>query len=208
MRKKRTKKETPFKRVILIYCDGITEKYYLHSLKADKYHWLTIEIKPGLGASDNFETVFNEIEQLLATDDVGQYQRIFYLKDMDTVFNQGKILKFQALVDKLKRKKHAKNRLYVIGSRPCIEFWFLLHYDGNDRLLNNYEEAKKELCRYLNDYSKEKKYSEAIYNKLQERIDEAIVRSKAICDKKREPSEEYSYTLMHQVIEELDKLKG
>lgn len=208
MRKNRTKKATRYKSVIRIYCDGETEKHYLNSLKTDKYNGLTIEIKPGLGASDRFEDVFDEIGQLLDADEAEQYRRIFYLKDMDTVYNQGKIGKFQNGALKLFRKKHAANRLFIIDSRPCFEFWLLLHFDGKDRLLHNYEEVKFELCNHLSDYCKETKYSVKLYGKLRDKLEKAIKYSKSICEKQREPGEEFSYTFTHRVIEELDSLNS
>ncbi len=207
MKQKRDKNKTSFDKVILIYCDGITEKCYLKSLKADKYQGLRFVIKPGLGASDRFEDVFDEIGKLLDADEADQYLRIFYLKDMDTVHYQEKLEKFQKGATKLSRMKHAANRLYIICSRPCFDFWPLLHFDGRDRLLNSYQEVENELrSNKLNGYCKIERYAETLYDKINGYQDKAIKRSKAICEKHREPGEEFSYTLTHRVIEELDSL--
>lgn len=208
MRKKRSKHAIPFKSTILIYCDGLTEKCYLQSLKADRYPGISIEIKPQLCRGDKFEDVFKEIGRLLDASDDEQYRFIFYLKDMDTVHNQGQLGRFQKLVEVLSKKRRAHNRLYVIESRPCFDFWPLLHFSSNDRLLTSYDELEIELRKekIMKDYEKTEKYSEKLYAKLKDRLTIAINNSTQICSKQRDPKEEHSYTLMHVVIKLLDSL--
>jgi hypothetical protein len=206
MRTKRTKNTKPLKSTILIYCDGVTEKCYLGSLKSDRYRGINIDIKPRLGSSDNFNNAFRVIGDILDADKDEQYKYIFYVKDMDTVHNQGVLDKFKRGFDKLSTTSRAKDILFLIDSRPCFEFWILLHFSGNDRLLNNYDEVEKELRRYLKDYEKTEKYSEKLYEKVKGNTSEAIHNSKLICTKQRVPGAEYSYTKVHRVFELLDPL--
>ena len=57
-----------------------------------------------------------------------------------------------------------------IISNPCIETWFLFHFEENPKRLNNSKEVIKELTKYISDYDKSKNYNAVLYKKTKEAI--------------------------------------
>lgn len=208
MKPRKNKHTKPFKKSVLIYCEGDTEKNYLDSLKADRYKGLSIKTSPDLIGSSCFKKGFKYIEQILTDNPEESYSLIFYVLDLDVIRNQGKTNEYKKAKAKLEQLVGTHDRLYVIESMPCIEFWFYLHYDDKDSLLINYEEAKKKLKAYLSDYEKTNLYSSRIYLKIKDKLATAIENSSKIVKKgNRVPGQEYSYTLMHEIIDKLNNIK-
>lgn len=68
-----------------------------------------------------------------------------------------------------------KNNINIITSSPCIELWFLLHYDYTTANMNN-EEVIRRLKKYYPKYKK----NINIYPDIIEKIDLAIDRAKKL----------------------------
>ena len=68
-----------------------------------------------------------------------------------------------------------KNNINIITSSPCIELWFLLHYDYSTANMNN-EEVFRRLKKYYPKYKK----NINIYPDIIEKIDLAIDRAKKL----------------------------
>ena len=68
-----------------------------------------------------------------------------------------------------------KNNINIITSSPCIELWFLLHYDYTTANMNN-EEVIRRLKKYYLKYKK----NINIYPDIIEKIDLAIDRAKKL----------------------------
>jgi len=163
-----------------------------------------ISIEPKLGHSDAFEKVFEDIEEFLDTPkDELPYDLIFYVRDMDTCYRQKKITTYKKLKKRLLSKPKAKNRLFFIESRPCIEFWFLLHFFKTDRLLNSCSEAEKQLLSHLIKYKKNEQYARAVYNDLRPLLEIALENADEINSKKRQPGEQYSYSEINELYKKL-----
>lgn len=101
MKKHRTRNKKPFRKTVLIYCDGLTEKNYLHDMQQDKFREFSFTIEPRLGANDKFERTCALIEQELTFPNDEPYSLVFYLKDMDTIMGQYKLRPFPLFVDGL-----------------------------------------------------------------------------------------------------------
>ncbi|MCK9610246.1 MAG: hypothetical protein M0R67_03585 [Candidatus Cloacimonas sp.] len=109
MTKNRGKHSRPFRPVILVYCEGETEKEYLSCLKKDKYANLHIELKP-LITNTGFENIFNEIEQKLAEPSETNYKYIFYVLDLDDIYNKHQDGKYNERKKKVESIATAKER--------------------------------------------------------------------------------------------------
>ncbi len=204
---RRTNKPTKsFKNTVLCFCEGETEKEYLSCLKKDKYANLHIELKP-LISNTGFENIFNEIEQILAEPSETNYKYIFYVLDLDDIYNKHQEGKYNGRKKKVESLAKAKERLAIIESRPCIEFWFLLHCKNTDKCFTSCKEVINELCKEYPDYCKSQKYIAGLYEKLQQGLEKAIQNSQRICSKSRIKKEDYSYTEMHKLILFLDELQ-
>ena len=205
--KPRTNKPTkPFKNTVLCFCEGETEKVYLTCLKKDRYKNVHIELKPQISNAD-FEKTFKDIKHQLAKPKKTNYKYIFYVLDMDAIYNQNQIDEYNRQKERIKSLVQAKERLTIIESRPCIEFWFLLHYKNTDKCFVNCDEIIVELCKYIPEYCKNQNYIASLYEKLKDKLETARQNSEAICKKERVDNEDYSYTQMHKLIQILDDLK-
>jgi hypothetical protein len=207
MKRRANKPNKSFKNTILCFCEGETEKEYLTCLKKDRYANLHIELKP-LITKTGFNNIFNKIEQQLAEPSDTNYKYIFYVLDLDAVFKDHKENEYNVRKKKVESLKQAKGKLAIIESRPCIEFWFLLHCAPNkiDRLYTCCYDVVVELCNTYPDYCKKQKYIANLYKKLKGNLEIAMERSKAICEKDRIENQDYSYTQMHQLIQIWDEL--
>lgn len=203
--RKHKRSKRAFRKSILIICDGSTEKHYIESMKKEvntQNH--SIRIEPKLGHSDAFEKVFEDIEDIMHTPkDELPYDLIFYVRDMDACYRQNKITDYNKLKKRLLSKPEAKKRLFFIESRPCIEFWFLLHFIKTDRLFNSCSEAEKQLLSYLTKYKKNEQCARAVYNDLRPHLEMALDNADEINSKKRQQREQYSYSKINELYQKL-----
>jgi len=202
---KRIDPKKKFKKSIIIYCPGLDEKKYLEHLKNDRYPGIPIDIKPKMGKADKFNKVIKQIENEFDFKGINGLQ-IFYVNDMDAIVRQHKENTYETRKNRLLKK--AGESVLFIESMPSIEFWFLVHFECRDRLYLTCDEVIHQLKHegYLSDYDKKQDYTEKVYSKLRDRIDEAIKNSRMICSRQRVDNERYSYTLMHVLIEQLDRM--
>ena len=209
--KPRTNKPTrPFKNTVLCFCEGETEKVYLTCLKKDRYKNVHIELKPQI-SNTGFKNIFDDIEQLLDEQKNTantNYKYIFYVLDMDVIYSDNRINEYKKQKKNVESLEQAKERLAIIESRPCIEFWFLLHYKNTDKCFVNYDEIIVELCKHIPEYCKNQNYIASLYEKLKDKLETARQNSEAICKKERVDNEDYSYSGMHILIQILDDLQN
>jgi len=206
--KPRTNKPTrPFKNTVLCFCEGETEKVYLTCLKKDRYKNVHIELKPQI-SNAGFKNIFYDIEQLLAEPPETNYKYIFYVLDMDVIYGDNRINEYKNQKKSVESLDQAKERLTIIESRPCIEFWFLLHYKNTDKCFVNCDEIIVELCKHIPEYCKNQNYITSLYKELKNKLETARQRSEAICKKERVDNEDYSYSGMHILIRILDDLQN
>lgn len=126
--------------------------------------------------------------------------------DLDTLHKDGKIRYYEEKKKKL--KKAGDNNFSIVESRPCIEYWCLLHFVFQDKLFVNCEGVLKELKKSdrLPDYDKGNKYTKGLYERLKNDIDTAIKNSTTVMKKPRQAKEQYSYTNMQEMIATLDRI--
>ena len=56
---------------------------------------------------------------------------------MDVIYSDNRINEYKNQKKSVESLEQAKERLAIIESRPCIEFWFLLHYKNTDKCFVN-----------------------------------------------------------------------
>lgn len=193
-----------FKKVVQIYCEGETEKNYLAAMFKDRYKGIRADFKPKI--TGTIESIMDAIIDELKKPETRELKGFFLVLDMDTIYKDKKLREF------MKRKKELTKagggKCSVIESRPCIEYWCLLHFVFQDKLFVDCEGVLKELNKRdrLPGYEKKSKYTEGLYERLKNDIDTAIKNSFTIMKKPRQAQEQYSYTHMHQMIATLDKI--
>ncbi|HLW10002.1 MAG TPA: RloB family protein [Fermentimonas sp.] len=200
--KRKNKGKVSFHPVFRIYCIGDTEKNYFDSLCFDRYRSISIPVKPTLPKHQDYRKVLDLVKEELKDKSTPNPQGIFIVLDMDTIHQKGNYRDYTVRKEGI--LKNWGNTVCFIESRPCIEFWFLLHYIYADKLFERCSEVLTELKKHLSDYSKSNVYTEKIYERIKDKLETAITNSKQIAAKERIEGEEYSYTKIHECIEILD----
>lgn len=196
-----------FQKVVYIYYTGETEKNYIQALCQDRYRdrKIRIEIKPKLRCS------FEDICQAIA-DDLRDYETelilgIYLLIDLDEFYSKNLIGMYEQKKADLSRLDKAGSKLLFVEARPCIEFWFLLHFVSMPRVFDSCKKVVTELKKpgRLPQYEKTQRYTQQVYGILNDKLGDAICRSQEICNKEWQ-GQQHSYSLMHLLIQELDRL--
>ena len=141
---------------IAVIGEGITEQYYLQSIK----HLANVQITPKLPKhSTGNQFVESEIKKCIADG----YSKIYCLIDMDNKKNA----KEKSAYSKLKGKYH--NRKYKnksIGdeidirffeNERCLEIWFLFHYKNTNAEFTTQNDLLSELNKFCK-YEKTEKF--------------------------------------------------
>lgn len=201
----RKKNKIPFRPVIQILCDGSTEKNYSDSLKKERYHNAHICVDPKIPKSSGYAAIITTAEKILKDKSIDTPVLIFIILDMDTIHSKGNYQGYKQKKEGM--QKRWGSFLYFIESRPCFEFWLLLHYQYSDKLYNCYDDLKSDLRKHLPGYCKKNDYTTCLYSKTKESIQTAIRNAKAILSKSRVPDEEFSYTTFYEMIEKMDSIQ-
>jgi len=168
--RKRSKFKIAGSNAFAFVVDGDTEVWYLQMLKRNERE-LNINIEPKLPSKD------------LAED----YTKVFWIVDYDVIVKETREAKkgtetSEQLFIKLKEKAEKFDNVIVIVNNPCIEFWFLLHFERTSKLFTDCTSAEKQLKKHLTDYEKTRKYftkqDNDIYLKIKHKLSDAKVNSK------------------------------
>lgn len=163
--------------------DGDTEVWYLQMLKRNERE-LNINIEPKLPSKKSIPEQFKMVKDLAA-----DYTKVFWIVDYDVIIKETREAKkgvetSELLFIKLKEKAEKLNNVIVIVNNPCIEFWFLLHFEKTSKFYTDCNSAEKQLKKHLTDYEKTRKYftkqGNDIYLKLKNKLSDAKVNSKSL----------------------------
>lgn len=161
--------------------DGDTEVWYLQMLKRNERE-LNINIEPKLPSKKSIPEQFKMVKDLAA-----DYTKVFWIVDYDVIVKETREAKkgvetSEQLFIKLKERAEKLDNVIVIVNNPCIEFWFLLHFEKTSKLYTDCNSAEKQLKKHLTDYEKTRKYftkqDNDIYLKLKNKLSDAKVNSK------------------------------
>lgn len=192
MRKKRTN-EIKSKPTFAVLVEGETEVWYFNMLVRNERK-LSVTIKPELPHKKSLKEQF-ALTKELAED----YFKVFWIVDLDVInkeTKEGKKGEEKRIQVFLKYRNeliaHHKN-VTVIVNNPCLEYWFLVHYDKTTKHFDTCASAEKQLKKHLKDYEKTKDYftkqDNDIYLKLRDNLITAIENAKRIGSfNEKEPS--------------------
>jgi len=135
---------------VLIFCEGRkTEPQYIRGLcEARRINLANVRVIFGDHETDAASLV-RKAQALFKADN--DYDRVFVICDDD-----------RAPLDRARKEARARlknangNMLVVelIATRPCFEYWLLLHFEYSARAYGNAAEVIRDLCRHLPDYEK------------------------------------------------------
>lgn len=156
--------------------DGDTEVWYLQMLKRNERE-LNLNIEPKLPSKKSILEQYKMVEQLSE-----DYTKVFWIVDYDVIKKETRESKKGAetseqLFIRLKNKVEKNKNVIVIVNNPCIEFWFLLHFENTTKLFSDCDSAEKQFKKHLKDYEKTRKYftkqDNDIYLKLKPQLNDA-----------------------------------
>lgn len=230
---KRKKKKSGY-RTISVLGEGKCEYYYFQGLKECEKEILNkvkVTFKPDK-PSDNgrkCNEIFKEAWSLIDEYDVDY---VFCVLDNDIIGDCVKnTVNYQKELNKLcklceKRKSinvdvldfsgnltvqqiiKSRKAIVILKNMPCLEFWYLLHFEYTARLEKKCCDVKNRLeIKYINDYSKKDKrnHNNKIYTQLREKLPVAVKNAEEI-DQLRvnNPENSYSYSELHYLMHFLE----
>lgn len=201
------------KKAITIIGEGVTEKYYIESLKNLSPFSITPK-ELGKKAS-SLKTLEQNIKN--AIDDA--YDEIYCLIDMDDKNENKTKYDYKILKDKYhdkifrKPSKGIMSKVIFIETERCLELWFLFHFSKNiTKKFNSYKDLEFELRKFRPKYEKTEKYFKTVLNihneltlkapkgSLKVAVENSISSIKSMVNDERT----HTYSNMHLLIEALN----
>ena len=189
--------------------DGDTEVWYLQMLKRNERQ-LNINIEPKLPSKKSIPEQYKMVSELAE-----DYTKVFWIVDYDVIIKETRESKSgsetsEQLFIRLKEKAQQKDNVVVIVNNPCIEFWFLLHFEKTGKLFTDCKSAEKQLKKHLKDYEKTRKYftkqNNDIYLRLKDNIKLATEYSKSLKFDKENTNRAICEMNLFFKISEIDKV--
>lgn len=158
------------KKIYSIIVDGKTETWYFQMLRKNE-NLSQINIKPELPKNKKLKELYE-----LVTEHAQIYDKVIWILDFDVIVKEEKERKkgqasvikiFQEYVKKL--EKDCKN-VVVLVNNPCLEFWYLLHFEPTGKFYSNCDDAIRQLRKHLPDYEKTEKYYKKNNNDIYKRL--------------------------------------
>ncbi|MGV3631816.1 MAG: RloB family protein [Bacteroidota bacterium] len=180
--KKITHKTNP---TFAIVVDGETEVWYLQMLKRNERD-IRVSIKPEIPNKKSVKEQYNLVCDLSSK----EFTKIFWIIDLDTVIKEdnenskGKKSTLTTFNEYRTDLIDNYSNVVVIVNNPCLEFWFLLHFEPTTKYYNTCSEAQTRLKKYLKNYEKTQKFytkqNNDIYSKLNSNLKTALKNSIAL----------------------------
>ena len=157
----RIKKKIPIKIKprFAVVVDGKTEFWYLQMLKRNEKN-IKVDIKPEIPQKKILSKQYAQVLELSK-----DYDQVFWILDFDVILSESAIIKGnqQKPIDLFLEYNNIIETKFenitIIINQPCLEFWFLLHFEHTGAEFSNCESAIKKLKKHLKDYEKQKSIS-------------------------------------------------
>lgn len=209
LQRQRSKRES-YPRILLV-CEGsCTEPQYFHAA-VDHYELHTTNVKIYGDGGSAPSAVYRYGRELYeqAKREKNPYDRVYF------VFDRDQHACFERTCQTIQAQKPA-NTFFAITSIPCIEFWFLLHYEystsperakgiGNKgKLGSSADGILKRLREYWPEYAKA---GTDTFGHLLPALPRAIYRASKLTEENRNTGESNPSTRMHELMQTLRDLK-
>ncbi len=155
-----------------IIIEGETEYWYFQKLKEHERK-LVVNIQPTIPKGKKLSELFDKVKEEANRD---EQIKIFWIIDLDKVIQDQNTEGLRMYLSELERKEY--NNVITIFNNPCLEFWFLLHFENTTKYYQRCHETIDELKKHLANYSKSKKYfmkeNNDIYIRLKPNLENAL----------------------------------
>jgi len=183
MARRKTKITKPKKDAFAIIVDGHTEVWYFQMLKRNEPS-LQVNIEPKIPQKKKLSEQYGKVLEYAE-----DFTKVFWIIDLDVLIAESKTAKkgttsqiqeLKKYLNELENEKY-KN-VITIFNNPCLEFWFLLHFEPTTKYFPRCIDSEKQLKKHLTDYEKTQKYftkhNNDIYLKLKSRLSTALNNAK------------------------------
>lgn len=181
---RKTQRKRAVKNTVAMLVDGQTETWYFEMLKRfeESSRDVRINISPKIPQR---KAIIAQMEEVI---EMAEYHtKVFWIIDFDEILkrqrewnNKGDRPIDEFVKCKSKVERRCSN-VSVIVNNPCIEFWFLLHFERTSKLFEKCDDATKRLKKHLENYEKTERYFKSrkndIYTRLRPFLDKAIENS-------------------------------
>ena len=167
MARKSNKRKGKGNKVYALIVDGETEVWYFNMMYRNEKQILPkVNIQPKLPKKRRLKEQYEEVVNYL---ELNVYETVIWLLDFDTIIKEDKERKkgqessIQAL-KKYKEKLEKYNsdekspKVKVLVNTPCLEFWYLLHFEKTSRYYSQCLPAIQDLKKHLHGYEKKQDY--------------------------------------------------
>lgn len=169
--------------VFAVVVDGECEVWYLQMFKRNERS-ININIEPKIPQKKSIQEQYKMVCHLAK-----EYTKVFWIIDFDCILSETKECKKSKqkpldLFNQFYKELENNKKVVIIINNPCLEFWFLLHFEQTSK----YFECCDTLLKYLKkkpilkDYNKSQYYytkeNNDIYLKLKPFITDAIKHAK------------------------------
>ena len=173
----------PTKQSFAVVVDGETEYWYLQMLKHNEPN-IPFNIKPQILQKKNIDQQYELVTELSEE----EYDKVFWIVDLDVLLKEEReknnstssLQKFLNYYKNLSKQK----KIVVIVNNPCLEYWFLLHFQMTDKVFTACTNAEKQVSQHLKGYEKTEKFfkksNNDIYKQLKPHLQKAINNATAL----------------------------
>jgi hypothetical protein len=179
---RRNKSPIKSKPTFIIIVDGENEVWYFQMLKRNE-RALTINIKPEIPQKKTLKDQFDMVKKYS-----NYYSKVFWVLDIDVIIKESnekaksKIKPINELKEYINTIINEYHNIVIITNVPCLEFWFLLHYDKTTKYYPTCHEVVKIIGTHINNYSKTQQFytkqNSDIYLRLKPKLKDAIEHAK------------------------------
>ena len=172
----------PTKQSFAVVVDGETEYWYLQMLKHNEPD-IPFNIKPQILQKKNIKQQYELVTDLSEE----EYDKVFWIVDLDVLLKEERekrnstspLQQFLNYYKSLSKQK----KIVVIVNNPCLEYWFLLHFQKTNKVFTACTDAEKQVSQHLEGYEKTEKFFKKdndIYKQLKPYLQTAIKNSTAL----------------------------
>lgn len=149
-------KKIQTKQAFAVVVDGETEYWYLQMLKQNEPDIL-FNIAPKILQKKNIDHQY----KLVTTLSEEEYDKVFWIVDLDVLLKEERekrnstssLQQFLNYYKSLSKQQ----KIVVIVNNPCLEYWFLLHYEKG-KVFTACASAEREVRKHLKGYEKTEKF--------------------------------------------------
>ena len=157
----------PTKQSFAVVVDGETEYWYLQMLKHNEPN-IPFKIKPQILQKKNIDQQYELVTELSEE----EYDKVFWIVDLDVLLKEEREKKnstssLQQFLNYYKSLSK-QQKIVVIVNNPCLEYWFLLHFQMTNKVFTACTDAEKQVSQKLKGYEKTEKFfkNNDIYKQL------------------------------------------